>query len=125
MLKTHLTIAYRNFIRNKVFSLINALGFAIGISISLVIFLIVHYNFSFDKFQKDQPHLYQIVTKMNFFGSPIHNTESPSPLEDVLSKEVPGIADIISFHKFIRNPKMTTSPKNETSNSVECPSINP
>lgn len=49
MFKTYLTIAYRNFIRNKIFSLINVLGLSIGISASLVIFLIVHYDFSFDK----------------------------------------------------------------------------
>ena len=54
MLKTYLTIAYRNFFRNKIFSLINVLGLAIGISASLVIFLIVHYDFTFDKFEKEQ-----------------------------------------------------------------------
>jgi|GEM_PF-5943216 len=47
MLKTYLVIAYRNFIRNKTFSLINVLGLAIGMSAALVIFLIVHYDFTF------------------------------------------------------------------------------
>jgi putative ABC transport system permease protein len=38
MLRTNLVIAYRNFFRNKVFSLINVLGLSIGISSALVIF---------------------------------------------------------------------------------------
>ena len=44
ILKTYLVIAYRNFIRNKVFSLINVLGLAFGISSALVIFPIAHYD---------------------------------------------------------------------------------
>lgn len=113
MLKTYLTIAYRNFFRNKIFSLINVLGLAIGISASLVIFLIVHYDFTFDKFQKDRSHLYHVVTEMNFFGSPIHNPGVPSPLPDAVAKEVSGIKDVISFHKFNGDPKVAAPRKNE------------
>jgi putative ABC transport system permease protein len=113
MLKTYLTIAYRNFIRNKVFSLINVLGLAIGMSASLVIFLIVHYDFTFDKFEKDRGQLYRVVTEMNFFGSPIHNPGVPSPLPDAVAKEVAGISDIISFHKFNGDPKVAVPRKSE------------
>jgi putative ABC transport system permease protein len=111
MLKTYINIAYRNFIRNKIFSFINVLGLAIGISASLVIFLIVQYDFSFDKFEKDRPHLYHVVTEMNFFGSPIHNPGVPSPLPEAVAKEVTGIKDIISFHKFNGDPKVS-APRN-------------
>jgi putative ABC transport system permease protein len=113
MLKTYLTIAYRNFFRNKIFSFINVMGLAIGISASLVIFLIVHYDFTFDKFEKDRPHIYHIVTEMNFFGSPIHNPGVPSPLPDAVAKEIGGIKDIISFHKFNGDPKVAAPRKNE------------
>jgi putative ABC transport system permease protein len=111
MLKTYLTIAYRNFFRNKIFSFINVLGLAIGISASLVIFLIVHYDFTFDKFEKDRPHIYHVVTEMNFFGSPIHNPGVPSPLPDAVAKEIAGIKEIISFHKFNGDPKVA-APRN-------------
>jgi hypothetical protein len=40
--------AIRNIRRNKLYSLINITGLAIGISAALVIFLIVRYEFSFD-----------------------------------------------------------------------------
>ena len=113
MLKTYLTIAYRNFFRNKIFSFINVLGLAIGISASLVIFLIVHYDFTFDKFEKNRPQIYRVVTEMNFFGSPIHNPGVPSPLPDAVAKEVAGIEDIISFHKFNGDPKVTAPRKSE------------
>jgi putative ABC transport system permease protein len=113
ILKTYFIIAYRNFIRNRIFSLINVLGLAIGISSALVIFLIAHYDFTFDKFEKERPHLYRVVTEMNFFGSPLHNPGVPSPLADAVSKEVSGIKDIISFHKFNGDPKVNAPRKNE------------
>ena len=43
MIKNYLLIGLRNFWRNKVFSLINIAGLAIGISASLVIYLIAHH----------------------------------------------------------------------------------
>ena len=52
MFKNYFLIAVRNFWRNKIFSVINIAGLAIGISAALVIYLIVHYEFSFEKFQK-------------------------------------------------------------------------
>ncbi len=113
MLKTYITIAYRNFFRNKIFSIINVLGLAIGISASLVIFLIVHYDFTFDKFEKNRPQLYRVVTEMNFFGSPIHNPGVPSPLADAVAKEVAGIDEIISFHQFNGDPKVAAPRRNE------------
>ena len=50
MFKNYFTIALRNFWRNKTFSLINIFGLSIGISASLVIYLLVNYHFNFDRF---------------------------------------------------------------------------
>ena len=52
MFKNYLVVAFRNFWRKKVFSLINIAGLAIGISAALVIYLIVQHEFSYEKFQK-------------------------------------------------------------------------
>ena len=112
MLKTYITIAYRNFIRNKIFSLINVLGLSIGISASLVIFLIVHYDFTFDKFIKDRAQLYRVVTDMKFYSSPIFNPGVPAPMADVVKKEVAGVEEIVAIYGYNGNPKVTVSRKN-------------
>ena len=52
--KNYLKIALRNFRSNKIFSAINIFGLAISISASLVIFLIIQYDFSFDKFESSR-----------------------------------------------------------------------
>ena len=61
MLKNYFLVALRTFRRNKTFSFINIAGLAIGISASLVIFLLVQYDFSFDKFEKDGARIYRVV----------------------------------------------------------------
>src|SRR5450432_3414382 len=111
MLKTYLTIAYRNFIRNKVFSLINILGLSIGISSALVIFLIVRYDFSFDKFEKDSNRIYRVVTTMTFSGTAMHFSGVASPLAGAVSKEVSGVEETIGFHEFNGDPKVNIKRK--------------
>jgi putative ABC transport system permease protein len=111
MLKTYLIVAYRNFFRNKVFSLINVLGLSIGIASALVIFLIVHYDFSFDKFEKDSDRVYRVVTVMTFSGTPMHFSGVASPLAAAVNKEVSGVEETIGFHRFKGDPKVNIQRK--------------
>ncbi len=68
MVKNYFIVAFRNFRHNKIFSLINILGLAIGISASLVIYLLVNYHFTFDKFEKDNDRIYRVVSNFTFSG---------------------------------------------------------
>src|SRR4030095_877266 len=91
MIKNYLLIALRNFWRTRVFSMINIAGLAIGISASLVIYLIVHHEFSYEKFQKDADHIYRVVTNMHFPEQDFKNAGVPGPLPDAVRSEIPGI----------------------------------
>jgi len=91
MIKNYLKIAWRNFSRNKVFSFINISGLAIGISAALVIYLIVYYEFNFDKFQKDRGHIYRVVTNMHFPDQDFRNSGAPGPLSAAVRSDLPGI----------------------------------
>jgi putative ABC transport system permease protein len=111
MLRTYFTIAYRNFFRNKIFSLIHVLGLSIGISASLIIFLIVRYEFNFDQFEIEPNQVYRVVTDMNFFGSEIHNSGVPSPLPEAIRREVTGVKEVIGFHKYNGDPNVSITQK--------------
>lgn len=97
MLKNYFTIALRNFWRHKVFSLINIFGLAIGISASLVIYLIVQYEFSFDKFHKDGDRIYRVVSKIEFPDLTIHNSGVPVPTAKAIRNEVTGLEGVTHF----------------------------
>jgi len=61
MLKNYLLTAWRNLIRNKVFSLIKILGLSIGLTVCMLIFLYTRDELSFDRFHNNKAQLYRIV----------------------------------------------------------------
>ena len=105
MLKNYFITAFRNFRHHKVFTLINILGLSVGISAALVIYLIVQYDFSFEKSQKDGDRIYRVVSDMKFAGEPFHNSGVTNPLPDAASKEMTGLEASAAI--YVYNPKVT------------------
>lgn len=97
MLKNYWMTAIRIFRRNKVFTAINVLGLSVGLSAALVIFLIVQYDFSFDKFHKDGDRIYRVVSDMKFANEPFYNSGVTYPLPEAAQKEVSGISVSSAF----------------------------
>lgn len=100
MLKNYFTTAFRNFWRNKSFSVINVLGLSIGISASLIIFLIVFYEFNFDKFEKDNDRIYRVVLDAKFGGVDGHSSAVQAPLANAIQREVTGIDLTVPIMQF-------------------------
>ena len=69
MLKNYFKIALRNLWKNKVFSLLNTIGLAIAIAISLIIFLYISNELSTDNFQKKMDRIY-LVTLDDYYTTP-------------------------------------------------------
>jgi predicted permease len=107
MLKTYFKTALRNLIRNKAFSFINIIGLSIGISAALVIFLIVQYDFSFDKFQKNGDRIYRVVSVFGFSGEVYKNSGVTSPLGNTMRKEATGLEIIAPFRIWDESEKLT------------------
>ncbi len=95
MLKNYFLVALRTFWRNKTFSLINILGLAIGISASLVIYLLVYYDFTFDKFEKDGNRIYRVVATGTFQGNTWHGNALPEPMGGAVAKDLTGM-DVVA-----------------------------
>lgn len=66
MIKNYLKIAFRGFWKHRLFTLINVMGLSIGISAALVIYLLVHFDLSFDQFHQDGNRIYRVVTDYTF-----------------------------------------------------------
>ena len=98
MLKNYFTIAIRNFWKEKIFSLINVSGLAIGISAALVIYLLVQFEFSFEKFRKHNDRIYRVVTDMTFPGESVfRNSGVPMPMAKALRSDLTGIETATHF----------------------------
>ena len=60
MIKNYFIIAVRNIIRNKIHSLINILGLAIGLASVILILLFIYHELSYDKFHPDAQNTYRL-----------------------------------------------------------------
>ena len=100
MLKNYFLVAVRNFRRNKLFSAINVLGLSIGIGASLVLFMIVYYEFSFDKFEKDGERIFRVVTTVNNGGEQNVTAAVPAPLGIAAATEITGIEQTVPLIQF-------------------------
>jgi putative ABC transport system permease protein len=63
MFKHNLKIILRNQSKNKFFSVINILGLAIGISVSILILNFVSFEFSFDNLHSKRNHIYRVESR--------------------------------------------------------------
>ena len=61
MLRNYFTSAFRNLLKNKIFSIINIVGLAIGIAACLLISVYVNYELSYDKDVKGIDNLYRVL----------------------------------------------------------------
>src|SRR5215467_13880374 len=60
MFKNYFTIAFRNLLKRKGFTVLNVLGLAVGITCCLLIFQYVSYERSYDTFQTESSQIYRL-----------------------------------------------------------------
>lgn len=93
MYKLTLKIAWRNLWKNKVFSLINIGGLAIGLTSCLLLLLYVNYEWSFDKQFKNIDRIYSVYENDRMSDKVTTNRGycTPSQLAATARQTIPGI----------------------------------
>jgi putative ABC transport system permease protein len=97
MFRNYFKIAMRGFGRQKLFTFINVVGLSIGISAAVVIYLIVHFDFAFDKFHKDGDRIYRVVTNYTYSGDAGFNSGVCGPMGGAVKNQVTGIDVVAPF----------------------------
>jgi putative ABC transport system permease protein len=72
MFRNYLKTAWRNLMKNKVFSFINIFGLTIGITVCMMIFLFIMNEFSVDNFHTNGKNIYRVMRGFN-------NNTQPTP----------------------------------------------
>ena len=63
MFNNYLKTTILNFTKNKLTTAINVLDLAIGINAVLVIFLVIRYDYSFDRLEQRRDRIYHMVSE--------------------------------------------------------------
>ena len=98
MIKNYLKIALRNFLRNRNYTLINILGLSIGITACIVIFLLITYELSFDKFHSRYQNIYRIVRDIQTGSGSVSSSITPYPLAKAFRNDFPEIPQVTQVH---------------------------
>ncbi|MET3499326.1 ABC-type antimicrobial peptide transport system permease subunit [Mucilaginibacter rubeus] len=97
MFKNYFKIALRNFWRHKFFTFINVIGLSIGISSALVIYLIVHFDFTFNQNFDNGDRIYRVVSNYTFSGEEAHNRGVSGPVPEAVRNGVSGVELTVPF----------------------------
>src|SRR5690349_5060416 len=55
--------AFRSLIRNRIYTIINIAGLAVGIAVCMMIFIIIQFQTSFDAFHSKKDRIYRVLTE--------------------------------------------------------------
>ncbi|MGY4536335.1 putative ABC transport system permease protein [Mucilaginibacter sp. UYNi724] len=69
MFKNYLKIALRNLQKQKLYSLINITGLAVGLAVCMMIMLYVTHEMTYDRFHKDAERIYKLQAKIKMGGN--------------------------------------------------------
>lgn len=87
MLRNYIKIAFRNLAKNKVYSVINITGLALGMAVVILISLLVYDEYSYDRFHKNFKSIYRLaeIQKQN---DGLHKVVvTPGPLAEALKND--------------------------------------
>src|SRR6056297_4048731 len=93
MIRNYLITAFRNLRRNKLHSIINIAGFAIGLAVSILIIFYVKYELSYDQFHPKKDRIYRLAFKKVRGGQSSLDANSLSVAGPVFTKSLPKITD--------------------------------
>ena len=87
MFKNYLKVAFRSLNKNRVFALINIIGLALGLAITILVFLFVSHEISYDKNWDGSDRIYRAGLDANFMGQNMVGPAAPSPMAQALRTE--------------------------------------
>ena len=89
MFRNSLKIAFRSIKRHKVYSLINIIGLAIGVTVCILIFLFIEYELGFDSHFGDKENIYRAVAHIDSAEGREYSGCTPFPTATALRSDFP------------------------------------
>lgn len=95
MIRNYIRTAWRNILKQKRSSLINLFGLSIGIASSMILFLLVQHERSYDKFHSQYDNVYRIVTETQFENDITYNPGTAFASAEALQVDMPHLNAIV------------------------------
>jgi putative ABC transport system permease protein len=106
MFRNYLKTAWRNLLRQKGSTLINIAGLTLGMSASLVLFLMVVHFSSFDNFHSKRDRIYRVVNQSEGNQGKNYQAGVPAVLPDAFRNDFPEVQEVV-FMSYRANSLVT------------------
>ena len=104
MLGNYIKIVFRNMQRHKGYTFINTAGIAVGIACTIIIFLWVQDELSYDRFHQKAERIYRVVFSSADDGIPT-NANGSYGVGPALKKDFPEVMETVRIRKMGQNVK--------------------
>ena len=82
MIKSYFKVAWRNLSKNKVYSLINIGGLAVGMGVAMLIALWIHDELDYDRYHANYDRIAQVMQHQLFNGELATQTANPAHMAE-------------------------------------------
>ncbi len=100
MFKNYLKIAYRNLLKNKVYSSINIFGLTLGFVCCILILLFVRDELSYDKFIPNHERIYRVALERIYPDHSSYYAIIPDSYAEVIAEEIKGVEESVRLFEF-------------------------
>src|ERR1700754_1840009 len=102
MLSSYIKIAWRNLLKNKMFSLINIFGLATSMSVAILLISMAHDLKMYDAFHAKKNNIYRVIcTHQDQDGNRVNMATSSVMAARKIKTEIPAVEDaVILQHGF-------------------------
>ncbi len=97
MFKNYLISAFRNFVRNKFYTILNILGLSIGMATFIFILFYVNDESGYDKHHVNHPRIYRIDSEYSISNKVDRFAIAPIPMGPAMKLEFPEVEKFVRF----------------------------
>ena len=99
MIKNYIKTTVRNLFKHKVYTFINILGLAIGMSACLLILLFVRHELSYDGYHQNSDRIYRIAMAARWGGRDFDVAVVPAVAAKTMVADYPEVEDAVRFRQ--------------------------
>jgi putative ABC transport system permease protein len=115
MMAYNLRLALRSLWKKRIFTVINLMGLAIGLSAVLVITAYLHEELSYDRFHEHGADIYRITEEYKDDVKQIHSALNHGPMAGLISEQLSGLKNcvrILPYPAYVSADKVTKHREN-------------
>ncbi|MEP1779142.1 ABC transporter permease [Reichenbachiella sp.] len=98
MIKNFIKVAFRNLVRNKLYTTINVLGLALGIAACQMVLNYVLHETSYDNWHSKKDRIYRLIQEIDRPDDFLKYAKVPHPVKPLLLQEFPEIEQVTRIY---------------------------